>query len=134
MQSALRVLHAQEVSGPDYEFLRKSEWLCFPELDDWVEVFTKLGVSRIGLNSGEPMLRPSLTKCIYHLKHVHKINDTAITTNGLRLAERGRGLIEAGLDRSEFRCAGSAGRGKNEWLRNTMDPDQKKIEMFYFGR
>lgn len=91
MQSALRVLHAQEVSGPDYEFLRKSEWSCFPELDDLVEVFTKIGVSRIRLNSEEPMLRPSLTKCIYHLKHVHKINDIAITTNGLRLANVAEG-------------------------------------------
>jgi cyclic pyranopterin phosphate synthase len=88
----------QEVFGPDYEFLRKSEWLCFPELDDLVEVFTKLGVSRIRLTSGEPMLHPSLKKYIYRLKHGHKINDIAITTNGLRLAVRGRGLKEAGLD------------------------------------
>jgi len=89
----------KEVFGPDYEFLRKSEWLRFSELDDLVEAFTKLGVSKIRLTGGEPLLRPGLNKYIHGLKHLHKIEDIAITTNGLRLAERARELKEAGLDR-----------------------------------
>lgn len=89
----------KEVFGPDYEFLRKSEWLRFTELDDLVESFVKLGVRKIRLTGGEPLLRPGLAKYIHGLKHLHEIEDIAITTNGLRLAEKVNELKEAGLDR-----------------------------------
>lgn len=89
----------KEVFGADYEFLRKSEWLRFTELDDLVEAFVQLGVRKIRLTGGEPLLRPGLTKYIHGLKHLHKIEDIALTTNGLRLAERVAELKEAGLDR-----------------------------------
>ncbi len=89
----------KEVFGADYEFLRKSEWLRFSELDDLVAAFTRLGVKKIRLTGGEPLLRPGLAKYIHGLKYLHKIEDVAITTNGLRLAERVSELKEAGLDR-----------------------------------
>jgi cyclic pyranopterin phosphate synthase len=89
----------KEVFGADYEFLRKSEWLRFSELDDLVWAFVQLGVRKIRLTGGEPLLRPGLTKYIHGLKHLHKIEDVALTTNGLRLAERAGELKEAGLDR-----------------------------------
>ena len=89
----------KEVFGPDYEFLRKSEWLRFTELDDLVEAFVRLGVRKIRLTGGEPLLRPGLDKYIHGLKHVHRIEDIALTTNGLRLAERAGELKAAGLDR-----------------------------------
>jgi cyclic pyranopterin phosphate synthase len=89
----------KEVFGADYEFLRKSEWLRFTELDDLVEAFVALGVRKVRLTGGEPLLRPGLTKYIHGLKQIHKIEDVAITTNGLRLAERAGELRDAGLDR-----------------------------------
>lgn len=89
----------KEIFGADYEFLRKSEWLRFTELDDLVEGFVQLGVQKVRLTGGEPLLRPGLAKYIYGLKHLHKIKDIAITTNGLRLAEKVGELKEAGLDR-----------------------------------
>jgi cyclic pyranopterin phosphate synthase len=89
----------KEVFGPDYVFLKKDEWLRFSELDDLVETFVQLGVRKIRLTGGEPLLRPGISKYIYSLKHVHKIEDIALTTNGLRLAERVAELKEAGLDR-----------------------------------
>jgi cyclic pyranopterin phosphate synthase len=89
----------KEVFGPDYEFLRKSEWLTFRELDDLVEAFVQLGVRKIRLTGGEPLLRSGINKYIYGLKHIHKIEDIALTTNGLRLAERAGELKAAGLDR-----------------------------------
>lgn len=89
----------KEVFGPDYEFLRKSEWLRFSELDDLVEAFVGLGVRKIRLTGGEPLLRPGLSKYIQDLKKVHQIEDVALTTNGLRLAERAGELRAADLDR-----------------------------------
>lgn len=89
----------KEIFGPDYEFLRKTEWLRFTELDDLVEGFVKLGVHKVRLTGGEPLLRQGLSKYIHGLKHLHKIEDIAMTTNGLRLAEKVSELKEAGLDR-----------------------------------
>ena len=54
----------KEVFGPDYEFLRRQQWLRFKELDDVVDVFVRLGVRKIRLTGGEPLLRPGLTKYI----------------------------------------------------------------------
>lgn len=89
----------KEIFGPDYVFLKKNEWLRFSELDDLVEAFVRLGVRKVRLTGGEPLLRPGIDKYIYGLKHVHQIEDVALTTNGLRLAERVGELREAGLDR-----------------------------------
>lgn len=89
----------REVFGPDYVFLKKDEWLRFTELDDLVEGFVRLGVRKVRLTGGEPLLRPGLNKYIHGLKHVHGIEDVALTTNGLSLAERASELKEAGLDR-----------------------------------
>lgn len=89
----------KEVFGPDYVFLKKDEWLRFTELDDLVEAFVKLGVRKVRLTGGEPLLRPGICKYIHGLKQVHGIDDIALTTNGLRLAERVGELKEAGLDR-----------------------------------
>ncbi|MFT5622880.1 MAG: cyclic pyranopterin phosphate synthase [Bacteroidia bacterium] len=90
----------KEVFGPDYEFLRRSEWLRFTELDDLVEAFVRLGVRKIRLTGGEPLLRPGLTKYIHGLRRFPEIEDIAITTNGLRLAEKVSELKEAGLSRA----------------------------------
>lgn len=89
----------KEVFGADYVFLKKDQWLRFTELDDLVAVFVQLGVRKIRLTGGEPLLRPGLDKYIHGLKHLHKIEDIALTTNGLRLAERVDELKAAGLDR-----------------------------------
>ncbi len=89
----------KEIFGPDYEFLRRSEWLRFSELDELVEAFVRLGVRKIRLTGGEPLLRPGLTKYIHGLRRFTAIEDVAITTNGLRLAERVGELKEAGLSR-----------------------------------
>ena len=89
----------KELFDSDYQFLRKSEWLRFTELDDLVDGFVQLGVRKVRLTGGEPLLRPGLSKYIHGLKHRHKIDDIAITTNGLRLAEKVSELKEVGLDR-----------------------------------
>lgn len=89
----------KEVFGPEYMFLKKDEWLRFTELDDLVACFVEMGVRKIRLTGGEPLLRPGLSKYIAGLKRFKAIKDIALTTNGLRLAEKVSELQEAGLTR-----------------------------------
>ncbi|MEM8867620.1 MAG: GTP 3',8-cyclase MoaA [Verrucomicrobiota bacterium] len=89
----------KEIFGPDYVFLKKAEWLRFAELDDVVEAFVRLGVRKIRLTGGEPLLRPGLVKYIEGLRRFEQIEDIALTTNGLRLAEKVADLQAAGLRR-----------------------------------
>ena len=90
---------SKEIFGPDYVFLKKDQWLRFAELDDLVASFIKLGVRKIRLTGGEPLLRPGLNKYIHGLRRFPEIEDVALTTNGLRLAERVAELRDAGLSR-----------------------------------
>lgn len=89
----------KEVFGPDYVFLKKNEWLRFSELDAVVEAFVALGVRKIRLTGGEPLLRPGLTKYLEGLQRLSGLEDIAMTTNGLRLAEKIPELKAAGLHR-----------------------------------
>lgn len=89
----------REVFGPDYVFLKKNEWLHFEELHRIVGAMSELGVNKVRLTGGEPLLRPGLAKFIDSLRQFPAINDIALTTNGLRLAERARELADAGLHR-----------------------------------
>lgn len=89
----------KEIFGPNYQFLKRNEWLHFDELDDIVEIFLALGVQKVRLTGGEPLLRPGLVKYIHRLKHHHKVNDISLTTNGLNLSKKIRELKEAGLSR-----------------------------------
>jgi len=89
----------REVFGPDYVFLKKHEWLHFEELHRIVGAMSELGVNKVRLTGGEPLLRPGLAKFIDSLRQFPAINDIALTTNGLRLAERARELADAGLNR-----------------------------------
>jgi len=89
----------KEVFGPDYVFLKKNEWLRFRELDQLVAAFVRMGVRKLRLTGGEPLLRPGLVKYIDGLRRFPEIEDIALTTNGLRLAEKARDLKAAGLRR-----------------------------------
>jgi cyclic pyranopterin phosphate synthase len=89
----------KEIFGPDYEFLKKSEWLSFEELEVIVRVFLELGVRKIRLTGGEPLLRKGLVDFVGRLNAMGEIDDLALTTNGLRLADHAEALVEAGLPR-----------------------------------
>lgn len=89
----------KEIFGLDYPFLKKHQWLRFTELDDLVEAFVQIGVRKIRLTGGEPLLRPGISKYIEGLRRFPEIEDIALTTNGLRLAERAAELKSAGLNR-----------------------------------
>ena len=89
----------KEVFGPDYVFLKKEQWLRFRELDELVEAFVQMGIRKIRLTGGEPLLRQGLLNYIHGLQRFKHIEDVAMTTNGMRLADKARELKAAGLNR-----------------------------------
>lgn len=89
----------KEIFGPDHVFLRKDQWLRFHELHRIIDALIPLGLRKIRLTGGEPLLRPGLSKFIEALLGSSPIEDIALTTNGLRLAERAHELRDAGLRR-----------------------------------
>ena len=82
-----------------YDFLPRPQILTFEETARLVRVFAGLGVRKIRLTGGEPLLRSNLESLIAQLAVVEGIDDLALTTNAYLLEKKARGLREAGLDR-----------------------------------
>ncbi len=83
----------------DYVWLPKDDILHFEEIEQLVEVFTGLGVDKVRLTGGEPLLRRDLPSLVARLAARREIRDLAMTTNGVLLATHARALKEAGLHR-----------------------------------
>ena len=84
---------------PDYVWLPKAELLTFEELDRLTGIFCTLGVEKVRLTGGEPLLRSELPSLVRRLSAHRALRDLAITTNGVLLVEQARALREAGLQR-----------------------------------
>jgi cyclic pyranopterin phosphate synthase len=82
-----------------YHFLPKPEILTFEEITRLARVFAQLGVRKLRLTGGEPLLRSQIEVLIGMLRSIDGIADLALTTNGLLLAEKAAQLRAAGLDR-----------------------------------
>lgn len=82
-----------------YQFLEKEEWLTFGEIARLTRIFTDLGVLKVRITGGEPLLRPNLPGLVSQLRTIDAIKDLALTTNGSLLARQAKGLFEAGLKR-----------------------------------
>lgn len=88
-----------EVFGPDYKFLPRSEILDYEELARLARVFAGLGVSKLRITGGEPLLRRDLPDFIGMLSGIPGIDDIALTTNGILLPKMAETLKQAGLHR-----------------------------------
>ncbi len=89
----------RELFGPDHAFLPREELLTFEELERLVRVFAGLGVHKIRLTGGEPLLRRDLPALVAALAAVPGIDDLALTTNGTLLPTHAAALAAAGLRR-----------------------------------
>jgi len=85
--------------GDGYRFLKREELLSFEEITRLAGLFVALGVNKIRLTGGEPLLRRELPKLVGMLAAVDGVNELALTTNGVFLKRFARPLREAGLDR-----------------------------------
>ncbi len=83
----------------DYEFLRKQQRLTYEEILRVAGVAVGLGVSKIRLTGGEPLLDKNLADLVSGLARLQGIDDLALTTNGMLLAPMAEKLAEAGLHR-----------------------------------
>lgn len=83
----------------DYEFLTRMQRLTHAEILRIAKVATGLGVSKIRLTGGEPLLDKKIVELVTGLAVLPGVNDLALTTNGMLLAPMAAKLKEAGLDR-----------------------------------
>ena len=82
-----------------YQFLDKKQWLSFEEIVRLARIFVSLGVTKLRLTGGEPLLRPELDVLIRRLSLIPGVEDLALTTNGSMLVQWAQRLKTAGLGR-----------------------------------
>jgi cyclic pyranopterin phosphate synthase len=83
----------------EYVWLPREELLTFEEIRELVHAFTELGADNVRLTGGEPLLRRDLPGLVRMLGENPRIQDLALTTNGVQLAEHAQALRDAGLHR-----------------------------------
>ena len=83
----------------EYVWLPRNDILTFEEISQLVDVFTSVGVDRVRLTGGEPLLRKDLSSLVRTLVDKSEIHDIALTTNGLLLSTHAAELHAAGLHR-----------------------------------
>lgn len=88
-----------EVFGSDYAFLQEEFLLTFNEIERLARLFISMGVEKIRLTGGEPLLRKDLPKLIARLTKLEGLKDIGLTTNGIHLAKQAKALKDAGLKR-----------------------------------
>ena len=84
---------------PDYVWLPRADILTFEEIETLVDVFTGVGVDKVRITGGEPLLRRDLADLIALLAQKTALTDLALTTNGMLLADQVEALKAAGLPR-----------------------------------
>ena len=89
----------KEIFGPDYPFLPREALLSFEEIARLVRIFAGLGVTKLRLTGGEPLMRRELPALVRMVATVPGIDDLALTTNGVLLPDLASPLREAGLKR-----------------------------------
>ncbi len=93
----LRCLYCHPLSGS--ELLSRDQILTLEEIHRIVELFSQLGIHKVRLTGGEPLLRRNITYLISRLAQIKAIEQLALTTNGLLLEQTAQQLKDAGLQR-----------------------------------
>jgi cyclic pyranopterin phosphate synthase len=81
------------------KFMDRSEILSFEEIERFVRVAATLGVTKLRITGGEPLVRRDLPRLIERLASIPGIRDLALTTNAVLLEQQGQALFDAGLRR-----------------------------------
>ncbi|USK95273.1 GTP 3',8-cyclase MoaA [Bacillus tropicus] len=89
----------EEIFGPDYSFLSNDKILSFDEIERITRIFVSLGVRKLRITGGEPLLRRGLPQLIERLNKIGGVEDIGLTTNGSLLKKFAPDLYKAGLSR-----------------------------------
>ncbi len=89
----------KEVFGIDHAFLPRAEVLDFEEIEFIVRASVALGVRKVRLTGGEPLVRKNLAQLVALLARIEGIDDLTLTTNASLLGGHAQSLADAGLDR-----------------------------------
>lgn len=89
----------KEIFGDNFAFMPKSELLTFEEIERLTRLFTSIGVKKIRLTGGEPLLRRGLPDLVSRILNVSGVEDVGLTTNGMLLGSQAKPLHDAGLRR-----------------------------------
>ena len=89
----------KEAYGSDHAFLPRAEILDYEEIERVVRAGIRLGVRKVRLTGGEPLVRRGLERLVSMLATIEGIDDLTLTTNGSLLASKAESLAEAGLHR-----------------------------------
>ena len=88
-----------EIYGEKYEFLPKADLLTFEEIARLTRIFVGLGVTKVRLTGGEPLVRNGFERLVAEIAKIKGIEDLTLTTNGYLLAQKAQVLKDAGLKR-----------------------------------
>jgi cyclic pyranopterin phosphate synthase len=88
-----------EIFGERYTFLRRDQVLSYEEITRVTRIFVRLGVRKVRVTGGEPLVRQDLPELIAQLSPIEGIDDLTLTTNGTLLAAQAAALKGAGLER-----------------------------------
>jgi cyclic pyranopterin phosphate synthase len=89
----------KEVFGKQFEFLRREQLLTFEEIERLTRTFAAMGVEKLRITGGEPLVRRGVDELIARLAPLPGIHDVTLTTNGALLARMAPRLADAGLNR-----------------------------------
>lgn len=89
----------KEIFGSDYPFLARRELLTFEEITRLTRIFAGLGVRKLRITGGEPLVRKDLPELIEMLANIDGIDDITLTTNASLLPQHAQALVNAGLNR-----------------------------------
>ncbi|QCE33413.1 GTP 3',8-cyclase MoaA [Acetobacteraceae bacterium] len=124
----------EETFHDNYQFLSPQERLSFDEIEEITKIAASMGVVKLRLTGGEPLLRKGLNTLIERLVKIEGIEDIALTTNGILLQRYAQELKDAGLNRvsvsldamSQSSFEGmSGGRGKLSQVLEGIEAAQK---------
>lgn len=120
-------------AGYAYKFLPRSELLTFEEITRLCAILARLGLRKVRLTGGEPLLRRDLDQLVAGISAISQIQDIALTTNGLRFPALGRSLKDAGLSRVTFSLDSLSGPTLKRITRHQTSADPS-IEAIQFAQ
>jgi cyclic pyranopterin phosphate synthase len=81
------------------EFEEPADWLNFDEIERVISAFASLGIKKVRITGGEPLVRKNLTDLTTRLSNVSGVEDMSLSTNAVKLAKHAQALYDSGVQR-----------------------------------